>query len=82
MRCFAEANGGLTVVGDPDQSIYGWRSAEVENLNKMVKGKLICLSVQANVQISREQRQSTWKRITDPQVLSSLLLILSSRKVS
>jgi DNA helicase-2/ATP-dependent DNA helicase PcrA len=41
MRCFAEANGGLTVVGDPDQSIYGWRSAEVENLNKMVKGKLI-----------------------------------------
>jgi DNA helicase-2/ATP-dependent DNA helicase PcrA len=47
MRCFAEANGGLTVVGDPDQSIYGWRSAEVENLNKMVKGKLICLSVQA-----------------------------------
>jgi len=42
MRCFAEANGGLTVVGDPDQSIYGWRSAEVENLNKMVKGKLTC----------------------------------------
>jgi ATP-dependent exoDNAse (exonuclease V) beta subunit len=40
MRCFAEANGGLTVVGDPDQSIYGWRSAEVENLNKMVKGQL------------------------------------------
>jgi DNA helicase-2/ATP-dependent DNA helicase PcrA len=42
MRCFAEANGGLTVVGDPDQSIYGWRSAEVENLNKMVKGNLAC----------------------------------------
>jgi len=42
MRCFAEANEGLTVVGDPDQSIYGWRSAEVENLNKMVKGKLTC----------------------------------------
>ncbi|RDB25802.1 ATP-dependent DNA helicase PcrA [Hypsizygus marmoreus] len=27
----------VTVVGDPDQSIYGWRSAEVENLAKMRK---------------------------------------------
>lgn len=25
----------ITIVGDPDQSIYGWRNAEIENLNKM-----------------------------------------------
>jgi hypothetical protein len=38
MKCFAKAHGGVSVVGDPDQSIYGWRSAEVENLNKMTRG--------------------------------------------
>ncbi|WVQ79155.1 hypothetical protein IAT38_001251 [Cryptococcus sp. DSM 104549] len=35
LKCFAKAHMGVSVVGDPDQSIYGWRSAEVENLNKM-----------------------------------------------
>lgn len=35
MKLFALSHGGITIVGDPDQSIYGWRSAEVENLNHM-----------------------------------------------
>ncbi|KAI0368645.1 UvrD-helicase-domain-containing protein [Pilatotrama ljubarskyi] len=35
----ARASQCVTIVGDPDQSIYGWRSAEVENLAKMQRGK-------------------------------------------
>ncbi|KAG0145759.1 hypothetical protein CROQUDRAFT_658266 [Cronartium quercuum f. sp. fusiforme G11] len=35
MRHLAHS-GAVTIVGDPDQGIYGWRSAEVGNLNKMV----------------------------------------------
>ncbi|KAH9930039.1 P-loop containing nucleoside triphosphate hydrolase protein [Fomitopsis serialis] len=35
MRRIAAASGCVTIVGDPDQSIYGWRSAEVKNFMKM-----------------------------------------------
>lgn len=35
MRLFAAENKRVTTVGDPDQSIYGWRSAEIKNLEKM-----------------------------------------------
>ena len=35
MQLFAAHCQRITTVGDPDQSIYGWRSAEIENLNKM-----------------------------------------------
>ncbi|KAI0342822.1 UvrD-helicase-domain-containing protein [Trametopsis cervina] len=35
MKYIASSSRRLTVVGDPDQSIYGWRSAEVENLANM-----------------------------------------------
>ncbi|KAI0684955.1 P-loop containing nucleoside triphosphate hydrolase protein [Cytidiella melzeri] len=35
MRYIASVSRCLTVVGDPDQSIYGWRSAEVKNLANM-----------------------------------------------
>lgn len=35
MRLFAGKNKRVTTVGDPDQSIYGWRSAEIKNLERM-----------------------------------------------
>ena len=35
MRLFAARNKRVTTVGDPDQSIYGWRSAEIKNLKRM-----------------------------------------------
>ncbi|ODN83942.1 DNA helicase II/ATP-dependent DNA helicase PcrA [Cryptococcus wingfieldii CBS 7118] len=37
LKCFAKAHMGVSVVGDPDQSIYGWRASDIENLNKMYK---------------------------------------------
>ena len=35
MRLFASERKRITTVGDPDQSIYGWRSAEIQNLKRM-----------------------------------------------
>jgi DNA helicase-2/ATP-dependent DNA helicase PcrA len=35
MNLFASQNRRITVVGDPDQSIYGFRSAEIKNLKRM-----------------------------------------------
>ncbi|OLN96328.1 ATP-dependent DNA helicase srs2 [Colletotrichum chlorophyti] len=37
MKLFAQARERITIVGDPDQSIYGWRSAEVKNLYRLLK---------------------------------------------
>ncbi|SPO23192.1 related to ATP-dependent DNA helicase [Ustilago trichophora] len=37
MRLVARASQAVSIVGDPDQSIYGWRSAEIGNLDKMTK---------------------------------------------
>jgi superfamily I DNA/RNA helicase len=69
MKCFAKAHGGVTVVGDPDQSIYGWRSAEVENLNRMATGVIVSLANNAPTlksQTFRASKQSIWKRTTGP----------------
>lgn len=35
MNLFAAQNRRITIVGDPDQSIYGFRSAEIKNLERM-----------------------------------------------
>lgn len=35
MRLFAAQRKRVTIVGDPDQSIYGWRSAETKNFKRM-----------------------------------------------
>lgn len=35
MNLFASKNRRVTIVGDPDQSIYGFRSAEIQNLKRM-----------------------------------------------
>ncbi|POS79647.1 mutagen-sensitive-50 [Diaporthe helianthi] len=35
MRLLAQERNRITIVGDPDQSIYGWRSAEIRNLQRL-----------------------------------------------
>ncbi|KAK5130770.1 hypothetical protein LTR08_001660 [Meristemomyces frigidus] len=35
MTLFAQRQNRITIVGDPDQSIYGFRSAEIKNLTRM-----------------------------------------------
>ncbi|KAI9151726.1 ATP-dependent DNA helicase srs2 [Paramyrothecium foliicola] len=37
MKLFAQVRHRITIVGDPDQSIYGWRSAEIQNLYRLLR---------------------------------------------
>ena len=37
MKLLAQARGHITIVGDPDQSIYSFRAAEIQNLHRMRK---------------------------------------------
>ncbi|KAG6813409.1 hypothetical protein H0H92_011387 [Tricholoma furcatifolium] len=60
----------VTVVGDPDQSIYGWRSAEVENLAKM------CKDFRGTAQIFLEQNY----RSTASILKASLAIVSQDKK--
>ncbi|PHH76404.1 hypothetical protein CDD80_1558 [Ophiocordyceps camponoti-rufipedis] len=37
MKLFAQERQRITIVGDPDQSIYGWRSADIRNLQRLLQ---------------------------------------------
>jgi DNA helicase-2/ATP-dependent DNA helicase PcrA len=37
VKLFAQSRQRITIVGDPDQSIYGWRSAEIGNLWRLLR---------------------------------------------
>ncbi|EMD33499.1 hypothetical protein CERSUDRAFT_57154, partial [Gelatoporia subvermispora B] len=69
MRYIATSSRCVTVVGDPDQSIYGWRSAEVENLEKMQR------DFPSTVQIMLEQNYRSTQNI-----LSTSMAIIAQDK--
>ncbi len=47
-RAWSAGSGNLTIVGDPDQSIYSWRSADIRNLNYFVRDHRDATEVQLN----------------------------------
>lgn len=56
MRLFAQKCKAISIVGDPDQGIYGWRSANAGNLKQMrldYKNVLV-------VNLEENYRSSTW----------------------
>ena len=47
-RAWSAGTGNLTVVGDPDQSIYSWRAADVRNLRRFIAHHPDVTEVQLN----------------------------------
>ncbi|KAG5948688.1 hypothetical protein E4U53_006173 [Claviceps sorghi] len=59
MRLFAQARQRITIVGDPDQSIYGWRSAEIKNLYRFLR------DYPDTVEVALEENYRSSQRILD-----------------
>ena len=55
-HAWSRATGNLTVVGDPDQSIYSWRSADIRNLNYFVRDHSDAVEVQLNTNYRSTQQ--------------------------
>lgn len=63
MKLFAQKHKRITIVGDPDQSIYGWRSAEVKNLWRFLA------EFRATAEISLEENYRSFRSILDLSLL-------------
>ncbi|KAL2260293.1 hypothetical protein VTK26DRAFT_5731 [Humicola hyalothermophila] len=63
MKLFAQRRQMITVVGDPDQSIYGWRSAEIRNLWKLFR------EFRATDEIALEENYRSTQSILDVSLL-------------
>ncbi|PHH81705.1 hypothetical protein CDD82_148 [Ophiocordyceps australis] len=59
MKLFAQAQQRITIVGDPDQSIYGWRSAEIRNLYRLLR------EYPGTHEVSLEENYRSSQRILD-----------------
>ena len=70
MKLFAQKSGRITVVGDPDQSIYGWRSAEIRNLWRFLR------DFDQTAEIALEENYRSSQHILD----LSLLVIQQDKK--
>jgi DNA helicase-2/ATP-dependent DNA helicase PcrA len=56
MCLFAQRCRAISIVGDPDQGIYGWRSANIGNLNQMRYDFTDCHVIS----LEQNYRSSTW----------------------
>ncbi|KAL1842249.1 hypothetical protein VTJ49DRAFT_5727 [Mycothermus thermophilus] len=55
MTLFAQRRRRITIVGDPDQSIYGWRSADIRNLERLLQDYpgTDCVALEQNYRSSK-----------------------------